>query len=279
MSSAPPQLAMERRALRGAAAPAGVTPIVCITSPKGGAGKTTVTLNLAIALARRGKRVIVVDADTNGILPAVDAGREDALGVGEILAGEQTTRACLLETRVQGLQLLPSGRPQPTASDEDWSKLLKDCGTQADLVLVDCPPGTYGPTLGVARAASHTLIVVPSDPAALRALDKHEQALLSLGAQAPEILGIVLNMLDYQARASIRVLEELCVGPHGRHTFDLPIPRSPAFMEATACCMPLAFSDPGSAPTMAWVFEMLASSVLERLGLFSAQLAQESFVL
>jgi len=251
-----------------------VRPVICVTGPKGGSGQTTVTLNLAVALARRDLRVALLDANTDGLLVALDASRGESAGLGDVLAGRARLEDVCLSTRVPGLSLYPSGASSlVSASTEQWSALFETLREGADMVLVDCPAALEGCAPAVLGAATHTLIVLAAEPSSLRALGRHEAALARLPGPAARLLGLVLNQLDYQARASLRVLEELCTGPQGRWIFDVPIPRSPAFLEATSRGVPIAHESSSARPTIGWVFELLASSVLERLGLLAPCLA------
>jgi len=243
-------------------------PIICVTSPKGGAGKTTVTLNLSVALARRGKRVIVVDADHNGILLALNAEDKTQIGAADVVAGRARLEEALVQTRLGELRILPSGNwANPFgASREDWRKLLTQVAGSADLVLVDVAAGMHGPTAEICAGCTHSLVVVPAEPLALRGLSGHVERIARLSAAPPKTVGIVINMLDYRARASLDVLKDLCTGPTGQWVFDVPIARSPAFMEAVARGIPISRGDRTDTPTVGWVFEMLASGILERLG-------------
>lgn len=244
------------------------TPVLCITSPRGGAGRTTVTLNLAVSLARRGRRVTVVDADANGLLPALNATSRTYFGVADVLSGRAAVGDALLETRIAGLKLLPSGElSDDTYHHSGWAPLLATLADQTDVVLIDCAPAFYGATLTALSCATHQLTVVAAEPFAQRACSGHQARLLQLVKSPPRALGILLNMLDYQASASLHALEELCAGEHARLVFDTTIPRSPAFMEASARGLPIVHADQGASPTIAWVFETLATAVLERLEL------------
>lgn len=254
--------------------PGADVPIICVTSPKGGAGKTTVTLNLSIALARRGKRVIVVDADHNGILLALNAEDKAQRGAADVVGGRARLEDALVQTRLGDLRILPSGTwANPFgASREDWRKLLTQVAGSADLVLVDVGAGMHGPTAEICAACTHSLVVVPAEPLALRGLSGHVDRIARLSATPPKTVGIVINMLDYRARASLDVLKDLCTGPSGQWVFDVPIARSPAFMEAVARGIPISRGERNDTPTVGWVFEMLASGILERLGVGVAAL-------
>lgn len=250
---------------RAGGPPRGTT-VIAVTSPRGGAGRTTVSLNLALALARQGRRVLLVDADANGLLPALRAPNRVYAGAAEVLAGEADLNTALLETRAQNLTLLPSGELGERGQQHPgWKALLTTLGGRYDVVLVDCAPMLYGATPNVLRAASHQLMVVAAEPAAREACNAYQARLERELSQGPRLLGLVLNMLDYQVRASVQALEQLGESPFAAALFDIPIPRSPAFMEASARGIPIAHSDGGAPRTIGWVFDTLAAALLERL--------------
>jgi chromosome partitioning protein len=252
------------------------TPIIAITSPKGGAGRSTLALNLAVSLARRGRRVVMVDADASNLLPALNLADRPFKGVADALEGWAPLADTVLDTRVPGLKLIPSGDlSEETYRHPGWQQLLTTLAQQADLVLVDCAPGWYGATLSVLEAATHQLLVLAADPAAHRLCAAYQARLQKLlkGKTKPELLGLVINMLDYQTHASVRSLEELSTSEYARHVFDIPVPRSAAFMEASARGVPIVHVEQGASPTIAWVFETLATALLERLQLERPALA------
>jgi chromosome partitioning protein len=260
---------------RAGGPPRGVT-VIAVTSPRGGAGRTTISLNVALALARRGRRVLLVDADANGLLPVLRAPSRVYAGAAEVLAGEADLESALLETRAPGLTLLPSGELNERSQQHPgWTPLLTALGGRFDLVLVDCAPMLYGTTLSVLRAASHQLMVVAAEPSATQACNAYQARLERELTQGPRLLGLVLNMLDYQVRASVQALEQLGESPFAAAVFDIPIPRSPAFMEASARGVPIAHAEGGAPRTIAWVFDTLAAALLERLAQEQPQLEEE----
>ena len=121
---------------------------VVITSAGQQDGKTTVTTQLALAVARAGKRVILVDADLRHPQVCVRLGIESpASGLGAVLIGDATLGEVLVEypmdEEVGGgrLLILPGGRPPPNPSELLSSKNMRDLlarlEDQSDLVLVD----------------------------------------------------------------------------------------------------------------------------------------------
>jgi chromosome partitioning protein len=259
---------------------AGEVPVVCVTSPKGGAGKTTIVLNLGVALARQGRRVLLIDADFDGVLLALNSPARARAGSYDVVGGTARLADATVKTRISGLRLVQSGdasrasRSTPTG----WGHLFQEAKAEADIVLVDTSSGLQGPGADACAAATHALVVVPAEPAAVRGLPAHLQRLGSLRDPGPTVVGIVLNMLDYRARVSLEVLRDLCGGPSANWVFDIPIARSPAFMEAVARGVPVCRGERADTPTIGWVFEVLASGILERLGISKPAL-DESFLL
>jgi chromosome partitioning protein len=257
------------------AVPGRDTPVVSVTSPKGGSGKTTVSLNLGIALARQGRRVILVDADFNGVLLALNSRPKSKPGAYEIAAGRAHLGSAICDTRVPKLRLVPSGTASAAAASSvsGWKQLFREAQAEADIVLVDTAAGARGPGGDACAASTHSVVVLPAEPAAFRALPAHLQRLEALANPSPKVVGILVNMLDYRAGVSIDVLRDLCNSPSAAWIFDIPIARSPAFMEAVAHGEPVCRGDRSDTPTIGWVFEMLASGIQDRLGMASPRAA------
>jgi cellulose biosynthesis protein BcsQ len=223
-----------------------------------------------VALARQGRRVVLVDADYDGVLLALNAPARSRWGAYEVAAGRARLVDAAIKTRIAGLHVLQSGDPTAETSLDGWARLFDEAKADADIVVVDTSSDVRGPSSEACAAATHVLVVVAAEPSAIRALPAHLHRLRSLADVPPSVIGIVLNMLDYRARVSLDVLRDLCAGPSAHWVFDVPIARSTAFMEAVARGVPLCGGDRNETPTIGWVFEMLASGILERLGISKA---------
>ncbi len=113
-----------------------------VTSPTAGDGKTTVALNLARALARAGRDVVLVEADLRGPRLAAQLGFARGPGLSQLLAGDAEV-ADALEYR-DGVRILPAGEPRDDPSEAVGSDrmkgLLGELAAAADVVVIDSPP-------------------------------------------------------------------------------------------------------------------------------------------
>jgi len=176
----------------------GVRHCIAIASGKGGVGKSTVTVNLAAALAATGARVGILDADVYGpsIPMMLDCAAERPLTRdSKILPIERfgikmMSLGFLLE---EGQAVLWRG-PMVAATvrqlleDVDWGEL--------DYLLVDLPPGTGDAPMSLAQLAPLTGVVIVTTPHHVSANIAGKSVLLFRRLKAP-ILGVVENMADY----------------------------------------------------------------------------------
>ncbi|MFV1994398.1 MAG: ParA family protein, partial [Verrucomicrobiales bacterium] len=84
--------------------------VLTITSQKGGVGKTTVAINLAYSLARRGWRTLLVDTDPQGAVGlSLSRRARECRGFYDALEGRATAHEAVLETRLPELKIMPAG--------------------------------------------------------------------------------------------------------------------------------------------------------------------------
>src|SRR3954462_5363980 len=89
--------------------------VIAIASQKGGVGKTTISLNLGLALARAGNRTLIMELDAQGSL-GLSLGLSDRAraGIAEVLTASATVESVLIKTRDPQLHVLSVGRVDPT---------------------------------------------------------------------------------------------------------------------------------------------------------------------
>jgi ATP-binding protein involved in chromosome partitioning len=228
---------------------AGPRRIVAIASGKGGVGKSTVAVGIALALVRRGLQIGLLDADVHGpSLPTL-------LGV--------TGRAELRDKRIQpieaqGLKALSMGWMADPDRAVAWrgpmaSAAVAQMATDArwgplDLLVVDMPPGTGDVALTLAQKVRPTGVVIVSTPQDLALIDARRALALfrQLGAH---ILGLIENMSLFHCPACghrSAIFGEGAVAAEAER-LGLPLlarlPLDPAIRAGADAGAPIAFDD------------------------------------
>lgn len=176
----------------------GVSKIVAVGSGKGGVGKTTVAVNLAIALAKLGKRVGLIDADVYGPnVPLMMGSRQQPkVGPGNSIVPNDTHG---IKTISIGY-ISPGDKPmvmrgpmlhqiiRQFLQQVDWGEL--------DYLIVDLPPGTGDVVISLVQTVPLTGAVVVSTPSDV-SLEDARKALEMFAQVNVEVLGIVENMSHF----------------------------------------------------------------------------------
>ena len=180
------------------------TRVLAIASGKGGVGKSSVTVNLAAALADRGHTVGVLDADIwgfsvprlLGIGERMEAQRVDGADKPKIIPNERRVGAGLLkvvstgflvdeETALMWRGLMLTKAVEQFLRDVHWGEL--------DYLLIDMPPGTGDVQMGLARMLPHTDLVIVTTPA--RAAQKVAQRAADMARRSfLQVVGVIENM-------------------------------------------------------------------------------------
>jgi len=179
----------------------GVKNIIAVASGKGGVGKSTITANLAVALADKGYKVGLVDADIYGPSMPLMFDVVNAKPSGKEVDGKRK----ILPVQSYGVKLLSIGFFANTDQAVVWrgamaSKALNqmlwdaDWG-QLDFLLVDLPPGTGDIHLSLVQAIPVTASIVVSTPQSIALADaKKGVAMFQMESINVPVLGIVENM-------------------------------------------------------------------------------------
>ncbi len=173
----------------------GVRNILAIASNKGGVGKTTVAVNLAVALAKAGARVGLLDADITG--PNVPP----MMGFSSGFMSESEQGLGVVER--YGVKICSLGFILPKASPIIWrgpliDKALRELLHQLrwgelDYLLVDLPPGTSDASLGLAQAVPLAGVIIVTTPQEVSLEDAMKAATMFRKMNVP-VLGVMENM-------------------------------------------------------------------------------------
>lgn len=145
--------------------------VIGVASGKGGVGKTTVSVNLAIALAERGLRVMVLDADLGLANAQLALGVRASHNIGHVLRGEKTLPEVLVDA-APGVRLIPGAsglRELASIDDAQVSSvihLMDDLHEPVDCLLVDVAAG-IAPSVVSMAACQRRLVVVCDQPASI----------------------------------------------------------------------------------------------------------------
>ena len=172
---------------------------VLITSGKGGVGKSTLTANLAVALARRGFSVVVIDADIG--MRALDAllGLENSVvyDLIDVINKECIPEQALLEVpAVPGLRLLPASQFSRIGSLDSgrFRKLLKILKQSCDYVLIDSPAGIEkGFRILLNAVPDQSVLITTPDNLCVRDAERAAQLFESKHLPRPRL---IVNRLD-----------------------------------------------------------------------------------
>jgi tyrosine-protein kinase len=168
-----------------------------VTSAMPGEGKTTTVINLAMALADTGARVLLVDGDLRNPSVAKTMGLEGGVGLTTILLGAATVDDVVQQWRDSSLFVLPAGQIPPNPSEilgsEPMETLFDHLTKEFDYVLVDSPPVLpVIDAIVINKLVGGLLFVVAADRTRKRDLQSAIKALTTVDARAA---GFALNMV------------------------------------------------------------------------------------
>lgn len=225
---------------------------IAVISAKGGVGKTTVALHVALALAERGKRTLLVDLDPQGAVGhSLRKGDTEWRGLVDVLAEEASVVEVIVATNEPRLSLLPRGRLDPIDAPELEAMLqapevldgvLSQLDDAYDVVVLDTPAGMGAATRGALAVADEALVVIKAEPLALRTLQQTLRVVEHTAQTtnpALSLLGILPTMVELTKEHTQAPLVELWSGFGG--VLETTIPRSDVIARASLLGVPVGY--------------------------------------
>lgn len=251
--------------------------VIAITNQKGGVGKTTTAYNLASALSKYNKRILLIDMDPQGNCST-------ALGIdstickrttSELLLKKSELKKTIRKTDVNNVYLIPANLNLAMVESNLMSTtgkvsltILKEILNSKeselyDFILIDCPPSLGFLSLNALNASDSVLVPVQCEYFALDALAQLLSSVATIQRSSNpnlEIMGLVLTMFDPRTKLNNDISQELRIN-FKEKVFTTIIPRNVSIPEAIAKGVPVNKYKPNSVGALAYA--SLAREVLE----------------
>lgn len=195
-----------------------MTKVIAIVNQKGGTGKTTTTVNLGCALAKKGKKVLLVDLDAQGNLSYSLGILEIEKSIGQVILGEVDFQEILISR--EGLDVAPAQIDLADveiniASELARESILKKVLAEAkgyDYVLIDCPPSLSLLTINALNAADKVIVPLQMEVLSLQGLDQIITTINQIKQvlnEKLEIMGLLPVMVDSRRKLSREIYEHI----------------------------------------------------------------------
>lgn len=245
---------------------------IAITSQKGGVGKTTVSINLAHAYARMGKRTLLVDADPQGSVGLSLTRQSRSLsGFYDAIADSDfPIEQLIIPTRLETLSIVPAGR----CSDYElgggamgvslhrvrtFFKMAEEQGF--DVCIIDTAAGLFGATADVLSACTAVVVPQQAEPLGVRSVPKMLEALTRMQIVNPrlKVCGVLMTMVQNRLIESVEAVQALRNLLPEKMVMRNVVPRDDLFVRASAKGLPVGVMEEGAGVLA--VFENLRAEI------------------
>ncbi|MDY6045578.1 MAG: AAA family ATPase [Anaerobutyricum sp.] len=249
--------------------------MIAVANQKGGVGKTTTSINLSACLAEKGKKVLLVDMDSQGNTTSGLGLEKNELEntIYEVLRDEVSINDAIIEIEdcFGNLSLIPANRNLAGAeieliTAENMQYILKEklapIRDQYDFIILDCPPALGMLTVNAMTASDSVLVPIQCE---FYALDGLSQLIYTIELIQKNlnpnlyIEGVVFTMFDARTNLSLQVVENVKDNLN-QNIYKTIIPRNVRLAEAPSHGLPINLYDKKSSGSEA--YKLLADEVI-----------------
>ena len=247
--------------------------IISIANQKGGVGKTTTAITLSATLAKKGKKILLIDADPQGNASSgIGIEKEIEVSVYNLLVEDIDIKDVIVDSQIKNLKVCPSNINLAGAEVELVSMMSREqrlkekldtIKDEFDFIFIDCPPSLGLITLNAFTASNSVLIPVQCEYYALEGLGQLLNTVNLVKKHLNkelEIEGALLTMYDIRTNLSNQVVKEVTRYFEDK-VYKTIIPRNVKLSEAPSYGMPINLYDPRSKG--AKYYEKLAKEFLK----------------
>mgnify|MGYP002529879964 FL=1 len=232
--------------------------IISVANQKGGVGKTTTTVNLCAILAKKNKKVLLIDADPQGNATSGLGAEKDAeFSTYDILVSDVEIKDAIQDTIIKNLKICPANMNLAGAEVELVSMMSREqrlkekldlVKEKFDYIFIDCPPSLGLITLNSFTASNSVLIPIQCEYFALEGLGQLLNTINLVKKHLNKnikIEGALLTMYDIRTNLSNQVVKEVKRYFENK-VYKTVIPRNVRLSEAPSYGMPITEYDPRS---------------------------------
>ena len=232
--------------------------VISIANQKGGVGKTTTAVNLSTILAKKGKKVLMIDTDPQGNgTSGLGIDKNVNFSVYDVIINDVEIENTVQTTMVKNLEVCPSNINLAGAEVELVSMISREYRLKEkvdsqkdkyDYIIIDCPPSLGLITLNAFTASDSVLIPVQCEYYALEGLGQLINTINLVKKHLNkdlEVEGALLTMFDIRTNLSNQVVKEVNKYFENK-VYKTVIPRNVRLSEAPSYGMPISVYDPKS---------------------------------
>lgn len=250
---------------------------IAILNQKGGVGKTTSTINIAGELALRGKKVLIIDGDSQGnATQNLGMYSPNNLTIADVLLDKKNINDVILHTAIENIDLVPANlelqyaemslQQKVTRNDNVLKKAMKELRTNYDYIIVDCPPSLSTMTVNILTYVQNILIPVKTDRNSLEGYERLLSLINTIRQDSNEklkILGIFITVFEKHTVLDRQILENVRSGLSNLF-IDIPIRKSIEVREAPLANLPVCYYSETSNGTED--YRNLTTAIIKKLG-------------